>query len=343
HFLNAVSSKLMLFGLTIDAAHLMLLGHKTFVSIKKSNDVVRLQALIDRKKVIITEETIRQALRMDDAAGVDCLPNEEIFAELARMGYEKLSTKLTFSYMALAVICLATGRKFKIFKCIFDCMVRNVDSPTKFLMYPRFLQLMSNAQVGDLSSHNTTYTSPALTQKVFTNMKRIGKGFSGVDTPLFDDMLVQHQVQDVKDATEDEGDNNEVYAKPTPPSPTPATPPPSPTQEPIPSPPQAQTTQPSSPPSQQPSQTTNNSQSAMTLLNTLLKTCATLAKQVANLEQDKIAQAIEIKNLKQRVKRLEKKRQFNSLGLKRLRKDGTAQRVKSSADTIMDDQEDASK
>nr|GFC71476.1 hypothetical protein [Tanacetum cinerariifolium] len=48
------------------------------------------------KKVIITEDTIRQALRLDDADGIDCLPNEEIFVELARMGYEKLSTKLTF-------------------------------------------------------------------------------------------------------------------------------------------------------------------------------------------------------------------------------------------------------
>nr|GEV81547.1 hypothetical protein [Tanacetum cinerariifolium] len=65
----------------------------TSVSIKRSNDVVRLQALIDRKKVIITEDTIRQALRLDDAVGVDCLPNEEIFAKLARMGYEKPSTE----------------------------------------------------------------------------------------------------------------------------------------------------------------------------------------------------------------------------------------------------------
>nr|GEX81386.1 putative ribonuclease H-like domain-containing protein [Tanacetum cinerariifolium] len=68
----------------------------TSVSIKNTNDVVRLQALIDRRKVIITEDTIRQALRLDNAAGVDCLPNEEIFAKLARMGYEKPSTKLTF-------------------------------------------------------------------------------------------------------------------------------------------------------------------------------------------------------------------------------------------------------
>nr|GEX06589.1 uncharacterized mitochondrial protein AtMg00810-like [Tanacetum cinerariifolium] len=68
----------------------------TSISIKRSNDVVRLQALIDRKKVIITEDSIRQALRLDDADGIDCLPNEEIFVELARIGYEKPSTKLTF-------------------------------------------------------------------------------------------------------------------------------------------------------------------------------------------------------------------------------------------------------
>nr|GEV25436.1 hypothetical protein [Tanacetum cinerariifolium] len=48
--------------------------------------LVRLQALIDRRKVIITEDTIRQALRLNDADSTDCLPNEEIFAELARMG-----------------------------------------------------------------------------------------------------------------------------------------------------------------------------------------------------------------------------------------------------------------
>nr|GEV07018.1 hypothetical protein [Tanacetum cinerariifolium] len=61
-----------------------------------TNDVTRLQALVDRKKVVITEATIRDVLRLDDAEGVDCLPNEEIFLELARMGYEKSSTKLTF-------------------------------------------------------------------------------------------------------------------------------------------------------------------------------------------------------------------------------------------------------
>nr|GEW91888.1 hypothetical protein [Tanacetum cinerariifolium] len=145
--INAVSSKLMLSGLTIDAVHLLQLAltftntHNmivfltksdasegfeqiidflnasviqyalvvnltiyvscikqfwSFVSLNKTNDVVRLHALIDKKKVIITEDTVRQALRLDGADSIDCLPNEEIFAKLARMGYEKPSTKLTF-------------------------------------------------------------------------------------------------------------------------------------------------------------------------------------------------------------------------------------------------------
>nr|GEV07924.1 hypothetical protein [Tanacetum cinerariifolium] len=66
------------------------------VAVKKVNDVMRLQALVDKKKVIITKATIRDALHLDDAEGIECLPNEEIFIELARMGYEKPPTKLTF-------------------------------------------------------------------------------------------------------------------------------------------------------------------------------------------------------------------------------------------------------
>nr|GEU41441.1 copia protein [Tanacetum cinerariifolium] len=56
------------------------------VAVKKVNDVTRLQALVDKKKVVVTEATIIDALRLDDAEGVECLPNEEIFVELARMG-----------------------------------------------------------------------------------------------------------------------------------------------------------------------------------------------------------------------------------------------------------------
>nr|GEV81002.1 retrovirus-related Pol polyprotein from transposon TNT 1-94 [Tanacetum cinerariifolium] len=90
---------------------------------------------------------------------------------------------------------------------------RNVDNASKFLMYPRFLQVMIDAQVDDLSSHTTKYTSPKLTQKFFANMRRIGKGFSGIETPLFDTMLVQLQVQDAAKVEEDEDDIEIVKLK----------------------------------------------------------------------------------------------------------------------------------
>nr|GEU32597.1 putative ribonuclease H-like domain-containing protein [Tanacetum cinerariifolium] len=115
------------------------------ITVKQSADVTRLQALVDRKKVMISEAIIREVLQLDDTERVNCLPNEEIFTGLARMG----------STMASAIICLSTGRKFNFSKYIFDSLVRNVDSNSKFHMYPR-----------------------------------VGKGFSRVETPLFEGMLV---------------------------------------------------------------------------------------------------------------------------------------------------------
>nr|GEY25479.1 hypothetical protein [Tanacetum cinerariifolium] len=55
-------------------------------------------------------------------------------------------------------------------------------------------QLIIQAQVVDLSSHTTRYISPALTQKVIANMRRVGKGCSGVETPLFENMLQVREV-----------------------------------------------------------------------------------------------------------------------------------------------------
>nr|GEV99249.1 hypothetical protein [Tanacetum cinerariifolium] len=171
-----------------------------------------------RKKAIITEATIREALRLDDAESIDCLPNEEIFTELSRMGYEKPSTKLTF---------------YKAFFSPQWNLVRIMDSSTKFYMYPRFLQLMIRTQVGDLSSHTIKYSSTALTQKVFANMRRVGKGFSRVETPLFEGMIVEQQADDVADEGVAGVDVDDVPAavEPSIPSPTPTTQPPPPSQE----------------------------------------------------------------------------------------------------------------
>nr|GEY15615.1 hypothetical protein [Tanacetum cinerariifolium] len=62
-------------------------------------------------------------------------------------------------------------------------------------LYSRIL--MTN--IADLSKHTTRYISPALTQKVFANMRRVVKGFSGVETPLFESMLA---VRDVAEEAE---------------------------------------------------------------------------------------------------------------------------------------------
>nr|GEV46292.1 hypothetical protein [Tanacetum cinerariifolium] len=291
------------------------------VSVKKVNDLTRLQALVDRKKVIITEATIREALRLDDAESIDCLPNEEIFTELSRMWYENPSTKLTFykaffssqwkflihtilqcmsakrtswnefsSSMASAVICLSTGRKFNYSKYIFDSLMRNVDSSTKFYMYLRFLRLMIRAQVSDLSLHSIKYSSPALTQKVFANMRRVGNGFSRVDTPLFEGMIVAQQDDDVADEGAASVAIDDVPAaidEPSIPSPTPTTQPPPPSQE-LPS-------------------------------------------------TSQIAQTLEITKLKQRVKKLERRNKLKVSKLRRLNRVGVAQSVDTSEDTVMDD------
>nr|GEW31661.1 hypothetical protein [Tanacetum cinerariifolium] len=169
----------------------------TTVSVKKVNDVIRLQALVDKKKVVVTKASIRDALHLDDAEGVECPPNEEIFTELARMGYEKTSTKLTF--------------------------------------YKAFFSSQWKKQVGDLSTHTIKYTSPALTQKVFANIRRVGKGFSGVETPIFKG--------DVSAALDEVPTANE---EPFIPSPIPHTPPPQPSQD-IPSTSYVQPTPPQSP------------------------------------------------------------------------------------------------
>ncbi|GJZ46011.1 uncharacterized mitochondrial protein-like protein [Tanacetum coccineum] len=51
----------------------------------------QIQALVDKKKVIITETSIRSDLHLEDADGIDCLPTATIFEELARMGAKSTS------------------------------------------------------------------------------------------------------------------------------------------------------------------------------------------------------------------------------------------------------------
>ncbi|GKC65055.1 hypothetical protein Tco_1097653 [Tanacetum coccineum] len=180
---------------------------------------------IDGKVKIVTEASIRRHLKLEDSVGINTFPNTEIFKQLALMGYMSNSDKLTFqkghfspqwrflihtilhclstkktaweqfsSNIATAIICLATNRTFNFSKMIFDGMVKNLDSKSKFLMYPRFIQIFLNKHKRLLLPHNRTYIAPTLTQKLFSNMRRASKGYTGVDIPMFPTMIFQGPV-----------------------------------------------------------------------------------------------------------------------------------------------------
>nr|GEY97405.1 hypothetical protein [Tanacetum cinerariifolium] len=158
------------------------------VSVKRSGDVTRLQALVDKKKIVISEAVIHEILQLNDAEGVICLPNEEIFAGLAQMGYEKPSTKLTF-YKAF----FSSQWMFLIHTILQSLMAKRTSWNEFSTAMASAVICLSKAQVGDLSTHTIRFISPALTQKVFANMKRVEKGFSWVETPLFESMIADRQ------------------------------------------------------------------------------------------------------------------------------------------------------
>nr|GFC36175.1 hypothetical protein [Tanacetum cinerariifolium] len=182
-------------------------------------------------------------------------------------------------------------QRFNFSKYIFESLVRNVDSSSKFYMYPR-----------------------------------VRKGFSGVETPLFETML---EVKDVAEEVEAQilaqGDDVQVHAEeeiatevvpPTPTLPLPSSP-----------------VIPSSPPHQSPCPPQPQAKKGSShMFQQVLDTCSALVLMVEGLVNANAAQQLEIVKLKSRVKKLEKLNKVKSSKLRRLRKVGTSQRVESSDD-----------
>ncbi|GJV25606.1 hypothetical protein Tco_1378301 [Tanacetum coccineum] len=291
-----------------------------FWTIAKANTINgerQLQALVDKKRVIIMESSSRSDLHLADVGGIDCLSTATIFEELARIGFEKPSQSLTFykaffspqwkflihtitqclsakstawnefnSTMASAIICLATNQKFNFSKYIFDAML------------------------GDMSHHKKIYVNPSHTKKTFANMKREGKDFSGRLTPLFATMMVQ--------ATQDEGVDSGI---PTDSQQTPIT------------------TQPSSSkPQKKQSRRKQRKETKVPQDETHHDDSVPIPS------NDPLLSAKEIAGLKKRVQRLERKKKSRTTGLQRLRKISESSRVESSEDMkSLGAQEDASK
>ncbi|GKC64414.1 hypothetical protein Tco_1097012 [Tanacetum coccineum] len=367
HFIRDSNEKKLIQMIKIhidkNVADLLTKAFDATAKVKTINGVIQLQALVDGKKVMITETSVRRDLQLEDAEGIECLPNDVIFEKLALMRYEKPSQKHTFykalfspqwkflihtilqclsakstvwnefsSTMASAIICLAINQKFNFYKYIFEIMMKNVDSSVKFLMYPKFVQVFLDKQVGDMSTHDEIFVTPSHIKKVFGNMKRVGKGFSGAVTPIFPTMMVQAQEE-----------IGEASAMPTDPHHTPIF--------------QPSTSQPqkkqsrrkqrkdteipqSSGPTEPIVDETANEENVPTQsndppllrvntlgsgedrlkLNELIDLCTKLSDRVLDLETTKTAQAKEIASLKKRVKKLERKRKSKTSKLVDLHK-----------------------
>ncbi|GJY91872.1 hypothetical protein Tco_0507654 [Tanacetum coccineum] len=231
------------------------------------------------------------------------------------------------STMASVVICLATNQKFNFSKYIFDNMVKNLEGGVKFLTYPRFVQVFLDKQVEGMFKHKEIYITPYHTKKVFANMKRQGKDFSGRDTPLFPTMIVQAQEQ--------VGEGSEI---PTDFHHTPTTTQPSTSK------PQKKqsrrkqrkdTKDPQhSGPTEPVTDDTKNVASVPThsndpllsgedrlKLTEFMELCTKLSERVLALETTKTNQALEIDSLIRRVKKLENKKGSRTHRLKRLYKE----------------------
>nr|GEV23505.1 hypothetical protein [Tanacetum cinerariifolium] len=236
-----------------------------------------LQALVDKKRVVVTEAAIKDALHLDDAEGVDCLPNEEIFTELARMGYEKPTTKLTF-YEAF----FSSQWKFLIHTILQSMGAKRTS-------WNEFSSTMASAVI---------YLSTAREPEEQGDVKEQG---NEEEQGTADTTAEEPETAVPEDVTDDQSI----------PSPAPLTPPPQQPQD-VPSTSHAQ-----SPPLQPHSPTPAQTQGAhfpMGLLQKALDTCAALARRVEHLEQDKDVsnQGREFNRAEDAVKETEEVREYTA-------------------------------
>ncbi|GKA77862.1 hypothetical protein Tco_0784399 [Tanacetum coccineum] len=178
-------------------------------------------------------------------------------------------------------------------------------------MYPRFLQLFLNNQIENLEAvFNDEYVTPSRTKKIFANMRMEGKGFSVIITALFPSMLAS-QVVEGEDETVHE-DKRDIMER-------------------------AVTTASSLEAEQDSVNILGRGEDNMKL-NELLEIYTKLSEMVLDLEKIKDVQALDIKMLKTRFKKLERKKKSRAPQLKRRL---FKVRIECSGEKNLGDQEDA--
>ncbi|GJV54307.1 hypothetical protein Tco_1450048 [Tanacetum coccineum] len=219
-----------------------------------SHDLV---AIIDGREVVVTESLIRTQLQFDDANGIFDMPNTDILEGMRVIGYPTDGT-LTFlknhlspqwrflvhtimhcmspksgswnqfpSSIATALICLSTGRVYNFSRFILEGMIGNLKAKQhKFLMYPRFLQMIVALETADRTPRPTF----DFTRKMFANMKF---KWEGQPIPLTPPMLAIAAAADDA-ANEDNAAANEAAGSAAEAHLVPHSPPASPVREPTP-------------------------------------------------------------------------------------------------------------
>ncbi|GJX42148.1 hypothetical protein Tco_0257138 [Tanacetum coccineum] len=136
-------------------------------------------ATIDRTPYTITESLVRSQLQLDDEGGVEDLPSADIYLGMDNMGYPT-EGKLTFHKNKFSPQW--RGRSLTGQAIMFKRHVNNITNPKKFLMFPRFLQMMLNIE----TRNSKQYHAFKLTSKMFANMRL---NFHGDTMPLLATML----------------------------------------------------------------------------------------------------------------------------------------------------------
>ncbi|GKC18388.1 hypothetical protein Tco_1020538 [Tanacetum coccineum] len=150
------------------------------------NNETQIHAKVDGKTIVISESSVRSNLHFNDEDGVTSLTNSEILENLALMGYEIISDKLTFQKAFFS-----PQWKYLI-HTILHCL------SSKSTAWNEFSTNIASAVICLAISKkpfNDTYETPKHTQKVFANMRRKGKSFLGRVTLLFASMLAIQVVE----------------------------------------------------------------------------------------------------------------------------------------------------
>ncbi|GKD93109.1 hypothetical protein Tco_1372946 [Tanacetum coccineum] len=180
------------------------------------------------------------------------------------------------------------------------------------------------SQLEGMATHDSIYVTPSHTKKIFRNMRRVRKGFSGRETPLFQTIVVQDQAEMGKGTSLGSGPTRQETMGVT----------------------IAQTrfeniSKHFNDPLLARGNTLQSGEDILKL-EELMALCTTLQSRVIDLETTKTSQAEEIVSLKRRVKKLEKRNKSRTHGLKRLYRVSLSRRVESYEDEGLGE-EDASK